>query len=129
MAPQFAVIGLVVADMAKSLAFYRKLGLDIPAEGDSQPHTETTLPGGLRICWDTVSTIHSFDPEWTPPQGSSRLSLAFDCGTPAAVDQTYAALTAAGYDGHKQPWNAFWGQRYAVVHDPDHNPADLFAPL
>lgn len=27
------------------------------------------------------------------------------------------------------PSDAFWGQRYATVHDPDGNPIDLFAPL
>ena len=29
-APQLGVIGIVVADMARSLAFYRELGLAIP---------------------------------------------------------------------------------------------------
>jgi uncharacterized glyoxalase superfamily protein PhnB len=28
-----------------------------------------------------------------------------------------------------EPWDAFWGQRYAVVHDPDGNGVDLFCPL
>jgi hypothetical protein len=28
-----------------------------------------------------------------------------------------------------KPWDAFWGQRYAVVHDPDGNGVDLLAPL
>lgn len=31
--------------------------------------------------------------------------------------------------GHKAPWDAFWGQRYAVVVDPDGNLVDLFADL
>jgi uncharacterized glyoxalase superfamily protein PhnB len=29
----------------------------------------------------------------------------------------------------KEPWDAFWGQRYAAVGDPDGNLIDLFAPL
>ena len=33
----------------------------------------------------------------------------------------------AGYEGHKEPWDAFWGHRYAIVHDPDGNGVDLFA--
>jgi uncharacterized glyoxalase superfamily protein PhnB len=57
------------------------------------------------------------------------MSLAFACADPAEVDRVYAELTTAGYEGHKQPWDAFWGQRYAVVHDPDGNGVDLFAPL
>ena len=38
-------------------------------------------------------------------------------------------LVAAGGRGHKEPWDAFWGQRYAEVLDPDGNVVDLFAPL
>ena len=45
------------------------------------------------------------------------------------MDRWYAELTDAGYHGHLKPWDAFWGQRYAVLHDPDGNGVDLFAPL
>jgi len=47
----------------------------------------------------------------------------------ADVDRLYRELTAAGAHGYKEPWDAFWGQRYAQVHDPDGNVVDLFAPL
>ena len=128
MAPRPDLIGLVVADMAKSLAFYRHLGLDLPPEADGQPHVEVQLPGGLRLAWDTADTIRSFDPAWTPPHGGARTSLAFRCDSPAEVDRIYSRLVALGYDGHLAPWDAFWGQRYAVLHDPDGNGVDLFAP-
>ncbi|HZM37679.1 MAG TPA: VOC family protein [Acidimicrobiales bacterium] len=123
------LIGINVADMGRSLAFYRRLGLDIPADADGQPHVELGLPGGLRLAWDTLDTIRSFDPDYVVPTGSSSISLAFAHDTPADVDATYEKLVAAGYDGHKQPWDAFWGQRYAIVHDPDGNTVDLFAAL
>jgi catechol 2,3-dioxygenase-like lactoylglutathione lyase family enzyme len=129
MAPTLNAIGLVVADMAKSLAFYRRLGLDIPDSADAEPHVEVRLPGGLRLLVDTADTIRSFDPSWSPAQGSPRMGLAFQCADPAEVDRTYADLVKAGYEGHKEPWDAFWGQRYALVHDPDGNGVDLFATL
>ena len=123
------LIGLVVEDMARSLDFYRHLGLDIPAGTDQEGHVETVLPGGLRLAWDTVEVVRSFDPAWAPPSGSHRISLAFLLDSPADVDRTYDALVSLGYEGHRPPWDAFWGQRYAVVHDPDGNGVDLFAPL
>lgn len=129
MAPSLNLIGLVAADMGRSLAFYRRLGLDIPAAADTEPHVEVTLPGGLRLAWDTVDTIRSFDPDWTPPTGGARVNLAFACVSPAEVDRVYADLVEAGYAGHRPPWDAFWGQRYAIVLDPDGNSVDLFAPL
>jgi uncharacterized glyoxalase superfamily protein PhnB len=48
---------------------------------------------------------------------------------PADVDQAWKELTEAGHRGHLAPWDAVWGMRYAVVHDPDGTPVDLFAAL
>ncbi|MEV5593113.1 VOC family protein [Streptomyces sp. NPDC052496] len=128
-APRLAAIGIVVADMAASLAFYRRLGLAVPAEADTAPHAEATLPGGLRLMWDTHDVARSIDPGWTPPSGGTPTGLAFECAGPEGVDKVYAELTAAGYAGDKAPWDAPWGQRYAVVLDPDGHGVDLFAAL
>ena len=129
MAPRFDLIGLVVADMPAALAFYRRLGLDIPADADGQPHVEASLPGGLRLAWDSVETVRSFNPGWTAPKGGPAIALAFACDNAADVDAMYSELVDAGYHGHNKPWDAFWGQRYATVEDPDGNHVDLFAPL
>jgi len=130
MTARFDLIGLVVDDMARSLAFYRRLGLDIPADADAEPHVEAALPGGLRMAWDTAETVRSFDPAWIPPTGGGhRIGLAFLCADAAEVDRLYAELVGAGYEGHLDPWDAFWGQRYATVRDPDGNGVDLFAAL
>jgi catechol 2,3-dioxygenase-like lactoylglutathione lyase family enzyme len=125
-----ALLELVVSDMATTLAFYRRLGLEVPAEADQQPHVDVELGDGMRLAWDTEETIRSFDPGWSPPAGGGhRVALAFACDSPADVDAAWAELTGAGYEGHLAPWDAFWGMRYAVVHDPDGTPVDLFAPL
>ena len=129
MAPTFFAVGIVVADMSTALAFYRRLGLSIPPEADKEPHVNHELPGGLTLMWDTVETIRSFDPDWTPPTGGPGTALAFMCADAAEVDRTYADMVAAGYEGHKEPWDAFWGQRYAVLRDPDGNSVDLCNPL
>jgi catechol 2,3-dioxygenase-like lactoylglutathione lyase family enzyme len=128
MAPRFDLIGLVVADMAASLAFYRRLGLDIPPDSDDQPHVEAPLPGGLRFAWDTEETVRSFDPSFTRPSGSA-MGLAFRCESPSEVDKLHDELIASGYRRHHAPWDAFWGQRYATIIDPDGYSVDLFAPL
>lgn len=64
-------IAIITADLAASLAFYRRLGLDIPADAESAPHVEVTLPGGQRLLWDTEDVIGSFDPDWSPPRGGN----------------------------------------------------------
>jgi catechol 2,3-dioxygenase-like lactoylglutathione lyase family enzyme len=126
---QFAVVGLVAADMAKTLAFYRRLGLDVPASADAEPHVDVALPGGLRLSFDTEATIRSFHTGWTPPTGGGRVGLAFAAPDGAGVDALHADLVAAGYRSELEPFDAFWGQRYATVLDPDGVGVDLFAPL
>jgi catechol 2,3-dioxygenase-like lactoylglutathione lyase family enzyme len=120
------LVGFIVQDMATSLHFYRLLGLHIPPEADQEPHVEFITPGGFRIAWDTVELIKGIHGEWTEPTGH-RMGLAFKCESPTAVDILYEQVTQAGYQGQKPPWDAFWGQRYAVVIDPDGNLIDLFA--
>ena len=129
MTTQLDMIGIVVSDMARSLAFYRELGFDLPEDAEDQPHVEAKLAGGLRIAWDSEETIRSFDPDWRPPSGGPRMGLALLQDSPADVDAAYERLTSLGYDGHKEPWDAPWGQRYALLRDPDGNAVDLFAAL
>jgi uncharacterized glyoxalase superfamily protein PhnB len=122
------MIGLTVRDMGTALRFYRLLELAIPEGMDGEPHVEVITANGYRIAWDTVAMAKSIYPDWVEPVGQA-MALAFKCGSPAEVDQAYARITAAGYKSRKAPWDAFWGQRYAVVEDPDGNGVDLFAPM
>ena len=112
--PTLDAFGIVVSDMARSLTFYRALGLDIPDGAESEGHVETTLPGGIRLMFDTVEVVQSFS-TWTPPTGSPRMGLAFRCSSPTEVDAVYAQMTRAGHTGKTAPWDAFWGQRYAQL--------------
>ena len=118
MTPGPIVFELVVADLAASLAFYRRLGLDIPAGQDAAPHVEVELAPGVRLLFDPESTVRQIDPAWTPPTGGARAKLGFGQADAAAVDARYAELLDAGYRGELAPWDAFWGQRYAVVLTP-----------
>ncbi|MBU2693468.1 VOC family protein [Pimelobacter sp. 30-1] len=130
MALRLGFIGIVTQDMGASLAFYRALGVPLPDDIDpTSPHVDAHLEDGTALAWDTVATIRGFDPSYEPATGGHRISLAFDQGTPDAVDATYAAMVAAGHTGHVAPWDAFWGQRYATLLDPDGNAVDLFALL
>lgn len=121
------MIGIVVKDMPKALAFYRALGLEIPADADSEDHVQVKA-NGYRIAWDTEQVIRGFNPAWRAPNGS-RIGLAFLCQNAADVDATYQKIIALGYSSHKEPFDAFWGQRYAQVLDADDNVIDLFAPM
>ena len=122
-------LGVVVSDMARAVAFYRRLGLEFETGAEDQPHTEAATTGGVRLMLDTEATVQSFS-DWSPPTGgSSRVAFAFLCDGLGDVDRLYGELVAGGGTSHVEPFDAPWGQRYATVHDPDGNPVDLFAPL
>ena len=125
--PQLNAIGIVVSDMAETIRFYRFLGLDVPETPD-EGHVETSLRSGVRLMLDSEDTVKSFLPDWTRAAGN-QVGLAFECGSPAEVDETYAGAVEAGFHGEKEPWDAFWGQRYAQLADPDGVPVDLYAAL
>jgi uncharacterized glyoxalase superfamily protein PhnB len=123
--PQLDAIGIVSSHLERTRAFYRLLGVEI-AEGDD--HVEATLPNGLRLMVDAEEVMRSFRPDWKRETGN-QLALAFACASPAEVDETYARVVEAGFTGEKEPFDAFWGHRYATVLDPDGVPVDLFAAL
>jgi catechol 2,3-dioxygenase-like lactoylglutathione lyase family enzyme len=127
--PQLDAFGIVVSDMARSLAFYRKLGLEFAEGAEGEGHVEAQLAGGMRYMLDTEDVIRSFDSEWRRPENGHLHAGAFRCESPDEVDRVYADLLTAGGSGHREPWDAFWGQRYAQVGDPDGNLVDLYAAL
>jgi uncharacterized glyoxalase superfamily protein PhnB len=127
--PKLDVFGIVVSDMARSVAFYRRLGLQFPDGAESEPHVEAELGGGVRYALDTEETMRAFDPEWKRPSDGHLVGGAFRCESADEVDAVYAELLAAGATPYKEPWDAFWGQRYAQLRDPDGTVIDLYAPL
>jgi catechol 2,3-dioxygenase-like lactoylglutathione lyase family enzyme len=125
--PSLNAIGIAVTDMAESIRFYRALGLDMPDTPD-EGHVEAGMPGGARLMLDSEQVIFSFLPDWKRVDGN-QASLAFECESPAEVDAIYARVTEEGFEGEKEPWDAFWGQRYALLGDPDGVRINLYAAL
>lgn len=126
--PRLDAIGITVKDMPAALRFYRLLGLDFPEDSGGEDHIEASTREGFRVMLDTVEMMKSIVPDWQEPAGH-RMGLAFLCDSPAEVDALYEGVIAAGHSGKTAPWDAFWGQRYAQVIDPDGNIVDLFAAL
>jgi uncharacterized glyoxalase superfamily protein PhnB len=127
MTPVLNAVGIVTADMARSLEFYRLLGLGVPDTPEAG-HVNIEVANGMRVMIDSEAEVRKFRSDWDRTTGN-QCALAFQCDSPAQVDDLYARLTEAGFEGEKEPWDAFWGQRYAQVRDPDGVPVDLYAAL
>ena len=125
-------VGIVVTDLAQAVKFYRMLGAPFEADAETSEHghAEARLDGGVRLLLDTEDEMRKFDPSWKrAASGSPSANVAFNCENPEAVDDLYARALSAGARAHKAPWDAFWGQRYAQLRDPDGNAIDLYANL
>ena len=77
---------------------------------------------------DSESLVKKINPSWKRSYNSS-MSLCFKQDNPEAVNEICQKLKQEGYDLVKEPWDAFWGQRYSSVLDPDGNQIDIFSTL
>jgi catechol 2,3-dioxygenase-like lactoylglutathione lyase family enzyme len=124
--PVLDQINLVVTDMDASLAFYRRIGVDIPERDPKWDahHRSANIGGGLDFDLDSTP----FAKDWNAGSRGPACVVGFKVSSSEAVDALYAELTGAGYRGQQPPFDAFWGSRYAVVEDPDGNPVGFMGP-
>lgn len=118
---------LVVSDMGRTVAFYRRLGLTIPdTDPDWQDHHRSAeLGGGIDLDFDSAEFARHWNRGWRGGMGV----LGFRVAGREQVDEVYAELTGAGHAGQQPPYDAFWGARYAVVEDPDGNAVGIMSPI
>jgi catechol 2,3-dioxygenase-like lactoylglutathione lyase family enzyme len=133
--PTLNQLDLVARDLDASIAFYRRLGLDIPESrvwrtATGAHHVDLDLPNGFVLHIDSAALAKRFDTGWrNTDAGRGRVVIGFSLASREAVDARFAELVAAGYAASQPPYDAFWGARYAVIEDPDGNPVGLMSPL
>jgi catechol 2,3-dioxygenase-like lactoylglutathione lyase family enzyme len=119
-------IGIITRDMKKSIEFYGTLGVEMTKVGED--HYEGTTPSGLRLMLDSIELIKKINPSFVEPSGSG-VVLCFKQQSPEEVNKKFETIVSKGFKAVKEPWDAFWGQRYSSVYDPDGNQIDIFSPL
>ena len=113
-----SAITLAVADIPRSVAFYRALGFDLFA-GDERS-TFTTFRAGPKSFLNLQR-----DPDHAPlPAIWGRVIFWVD-----DVDAVHRDAIAAGYTPDMEPSDAPWGERYFHIHDPDGHELSFAKPL
>jgi uncharacterized glyoxalase superfamily protein PhnB len=124
------MLNVIVADMAASLEFYRRLGVAVPDDVEAAgAHVQLRMPGGFSLELDGPESVRLWHAGWRADPASVAVVIGFALPSREAVDQRYADLTTAGYTGRQPPFDAFWGARYAVVADPDGHDVGLMSPI
>ena len=129
----FDALNLVARDMDETLAFYRRLGVDIPENivwrTDTGPHhVDLKMPGGVGLDFDSERLARVYNAGFQPDGSGAPTLIGFRVASRKAVDERYDDLVAAGYKSLQPPYDAFWGARYAIVEDPDGRQVGLMSP-
>lgn len=122
-------VTIVVSNMAKSIAFYRTLGLQIADNMEQEPFVDCMADGTTYICLVSESTVTTHRPHWVRNEASSSVSLHFKLDKQGDVDVIHTRFMNHNYESSMQPYDAPWGERYAQVLDPDGHTIALFASL
>ena len=126
--PRLDQINIVSGNPEASIAFYRRLGVEIAEDriwrtASGIHHVtavshETGSTLGLDI--DSMAFAQRWNTGWQGQDGlRGKVVVGFSLPSRDAVDAVYADLTGAGHPGLQPPYDAVWGARYAVVEDPD----------
>jgi uncharacterized glyoxalase superfamily protein PhnB len=114
------MVGVVVEDMARAAAFYRRLGVDVPDDAEEKVHVEVKM-GDLTFFLNTKEANARWDPARTEASGGYRIVLEFYLETPEALDAKYEEMTGFGYASHVAPYDVTPDLRFAMIDDPDGN--------
>jgi predicted lactoylglutathione lyase len=116
---QLSMVVLEVRDLERSIAFYRRLGLDIPDPSSDRPIVIHRMGSGVSLLL-TTDFASANDPEFARPASGYQQMLEFYVGEDAIVERTWSDLTNAGYHGRMPPRKTA-GPYAAMVDDPDGN--------
>jgi predicted lactoylglutathione lyase len=117
--PRFTMVVLLIENVPRSLAFYRRLGVEFPPDADERTDLVVDIGGGRNIVWTTrfVRT----DTDRSPPSGGSRILLEFFVDDKAAINALFKELTDAGYHWRREPFMTSFDAYMCMVDDPDDN--------
>jgi len=131
-------VNLVCRDTEASIAFYRRLGVDIPdaAVWRTATGAHHISAGGrssdqaIDFDLDSTTFAQCWNSGWKGLTDlAGRVVVGFSVDTRGAVDEVFRDMTRAGYRGLQEPVDAFWGARYAVIEDPDGIALGVMSPI
>ena len=124
-------VNLVVRDVEVTRSFYSRLGLDFGEEHDPVwAHHHVGAPHGEHAAIDVDLDSTSFVQKWDAGSpGGTGIVVGFKVDSRQEVDELVATLAAEGVPVQQEPFDAFWGARYAVLSDPDGNGVGIMSPI
>ncbi|MBI3980520.1 VOC family protein [Candidatus Microgenomates bacterium] len=121
-------VEVCTSNMAATLKFYELLGFEFPQlRGDEQHVDSLVNQGSVRLMIDKKEVAKEIIGSFPIPSNYSSFCIEYD--SPEEVNKIVGKVKMLGFMVVKEPWDAFWGQRYAIIEDPDGYKIDLYAAL
>jgi catechol 2,3-dioxygenase-like lactoylglutathione lyase family enzyme len=121
-------VSVTSSDINKTIEFYRILGFEFEKINQEEKHFEPVEKiGSARLMIDKKELIYKITGQNPEPGNHSVFAILYD--NPDEVDDVVKKIKESKFKIVKEPWDAFWGQRYAIIEDPDGYKIDLYSYL
>ena len=121
-----AQVNLVVTDLERAKAFWSALGFPWVPRGHPAAAV-IEFESGMKLVVHEPEFARLWDPAYAGPAAGSTV-VDINVATRADVDDLHARVIDAGFSSSVEPWDTFFGARYAIVCDADGHRIGLKSP-
>ena len=112
-----AQVNLIVTDLDRAKEFWSVLGFGWTPRG--HPNAAViAFASGLNVVVHEPDFARLWDPAYSEPRAGSTV-IDINVATRTDVDDLHDRIVEAGFSSSVEPWDTFFGSRYAIVCDAD----------
>ena len=120
-----AQVNFIVTDLERAKEFWELLGW---SSTPRHAHAAVlSFPNGMNVVLHEPEFARRWDPAYSCPAAGSTV-VDVNLSSREAVDDAHARVVAAGFASSVEPWDTFFGARYAIVCDADGHRIGLKSP-
>lgn len=120
-----AQVNLIVTDLERAKEFWATLGF--PSAPRHPKAAVIAFASGMNLVVHEPDFARHWDPAYAGPLAGSTV-IDINVSSRSDVDDLHDRVVAAGYDSSVEPWDTFFGSRYAIVSDADGHRVGLKSP-
>ncbi|MEL6985051.1 MAG: VOC family protein [Actinomycetota bacterium] len=121
-----AQVNLIVSDVERAKEFWAVLGF--PWSPRHPKAAVIAFDSGMNLVVHEPEFARLWDPAFSGPSAGSTV-VDINVASRADVDDLHERVLAAGFSSSVEPWDTFFGARYAIVCDADGHRVGLKSPL
>ncbi len=121
-----AQVNLIVTNLERAKEFWDVLGFPSVPRGH-QKAAVVEFASGMNLVVHEPEFARLWDPSYAGPLAGSAV-IDINVSSRTEVDDLHDRVVAAGFPSSVEPWDTFFGSRYAIVCDADGHRVGLKSP-